>query len=928
MTTATLRLCPDPDVQTLGELIERRGVAQRDRRAVVLVDSRERDWPMTYGEVLTAARRVAAGLGEQGLVPGDRVMIMLPSGSAFLSTFFGTVLAGGIPVPLYPPHVLTEVEDFLGRFEPIALNCQAAFLVTFKDVRFVAAAALARVKSLRAVLVAESFEVDDADFVAHRAEPHDTCFLQYTSGSAGIPKGVELTHCNVLANLYGIGVMVEGRPSDVTVSWLPMYHDMGLIGGLLCSYFWTVPLVLLSPQQFVKYPVRWLRAISRFGGTVSPAPNFAYRLCLRVPDSDLAGLNLSTWRVAFNGAEPVDVETLHLFTDKLAPLGFRPTTPYPVYGLAEATLAVTHPPTGTLPLVEYVERDALAGDGTVNLGGARGVARRCARNREDAVACVSVGAALPYTELRVTTDAGVPLPDRAIGEIRVCGPAVMKGYWQDPERTAQTLVDGWLLTGDLGFLLRGHLFVTGRKKDLIIQNGRNFYPQDFEDPVRRLEGVRKSGVLAVGARGPLGTEQIVLLVETEHRSPNKRAELKRAITEQVVKKLGVSPDRVEILPPRSILKTSSGKVRRLETLALLERGELAQKGLFRTRLALVFTAMRSTVQLVRLSVVRSGRLLKSRVRARAGRTVTIRTEDAGSVLLLVALLLGGSLVASPGLSAWTKGLGVDVMGMRLALIRFGFVLLALGLATRQLDHRWAAPLGSVGLAGSLIALVGTAEVASWMPFGTAVVLAAVVGALLSRGLSATTKVALTVVTLGLALDLFAHRATPAAHDPNDVRERMLRLALVAAVALPVFVLLFAELRGRAALGRAGRFAELAMLVGAVGLPLVLCGAAYGTVVLKYALPIPADAVSLGVGIAAWLTWNTQARAEALGWLVLAASMGLGLLMGGYAFDGPLPSPLGAYGDAPRLLARNVHVLSIVLGTLLVRWGRATSTVSP
>lgn len=582
----------DPAVRTLGEMIELRGTRFASERAVVLIDGKERDWTMTYGEVLERSRQFASSLVARGLSHGERVMIMLPSGSTFFSAFFGTLLAGGVPVPLYPPYFASQIEDFLSRYEPIAADCQASFLITFKDVRILAAGAAAVVKSLRGVLTPEDLAKEPARPVHHLALPDDVCFLQYTSGSTGQPKGVEITHRNVLENVFGIGFMVDRRPTDVTVSWLPLYHDMGLIGGLLCSLFWGVPLVLLSPQQFVKYPIRWLRAISRFRGTFSPAPNFAYRICSKIPDADLAGLDLSSWRVAFNGAEPVDLDTLEVFTKKFARYGFRPTTPFPVYGAAEATLAITHPEVETMPIVEYVDRKSLTED--------RSVARLCPKDHAGAAPYIGVGRPLPFTDLEIVSDDGVPLPERHVGEIRVRGPGVMKGYHGNPALTDFTLRDGWLWTGDLGYLSGGNLFITGRKKDLIIRNGKNYYPQDFEDPARRVDGVRKSGVVAFGDADPdTGTERIVVLAESSAMGDAKVA-LVRAISKEIAGRTGVAPDRIELVPPRSILKTSSGKVRRRETRELWKSGAIFEQSTMRQRVLLGVTAARSVVQLARL----------------------------------------------------------------------------------------------------------------------------------------------------------------------------------------------------------------------------------------------------------------------------------------------------------------------------------------
>lgn len=582
-----------PSVDTLNALLELRAAASPiEGGALVMIDERERAWPVSYAELLDRSQRIGAGLQEQGLSPGERVAIMLPTGIEFVASFFGTLLAGGIPVPVAPPFFLNHIEDFLSSFEGIAKSAEPAFLITFKDIRFLAAGAARVTPTIRGVLMPEALAETTARLVEAHPAPSDTCFLQYTSGSTGTPKGVEITHANVLANVRGIGERVEADDQDVCVNWLPLYHDMGLIGSLLTSMFWGRKLVLLSPQQFIKYPIRWLRALDRYRGTVSPAPNFAYRVCLKISDEDLRGLDLRSWRVAFNGAEPVDLETMERFVARFEPHGFQRRALFPVYGLAEGTLAVTHPRLDEPLEVEHVDARALAGD-------ARGAPRaERIEPSPSAVAMVGVGYALPGTEIAILGPSERALGEREIGEIRVRGPAVMKGYYKDRAATHAVLRDGWLATGDLGYLAEGRLFVTGRKKDLLIKAGKNYYPQDVEDAIRKLPEIRRGRVAAFGITDPAqGTERIVALVESDARlSVEEQRTLERKIRAEVARRVGLSLDTIELVPRRTILRTSSGKVRRTETRALYLSGDLVRAPRS-SRLSLALAVLRSIWQL-------------------------------------------------------------------------------------------------------------------------------------------------------------------------------------------------------------------------------------------------------------------------------------------------------------------------------------------
>jgi acyl-CoA synthetase (AMP-forming)/AMP-acid ligase II/acyl carrier protein len=340
--------------------------------------------PIGYAELLGAARRIAAGLVARGLRPQQAVALMLPTGRDYLACFFGVLLAGGIPVPIYPPARLAQIEDHLRRHARILDNAQAVFIVTVPQAKSVAALLAARVPSLAEIVTPQDIDAEPMPLL-YRARAEDIAFLQYTSGSTGEPKGVVLTHANLLANLRAMGPAFRVSSEDVFVSWLPLYHDMGLIGAWFGSLYFAMPLVLMSPLAFLARPARWLQAISRHRGTLTAAPNFAYELCAKkLDDAELAGLDLSSLRLALNGAEPVSPATLEAFIERFVPHGLQPEAITPVYGLAECSVGLAFPPLGRGPRIDAIRARRFGRDGRavpVDEGGVRRCACRPAGGR-------------------------------------------------------------------------------------------------------------------------------------------------------------------------------------------------------------------------------------------------------------------------------------------------------------------------------------------------------------------------------------------------------------------------------------------------------------------------------------------------------------------------------------------------------------------
>ena len=561
---------PAPDsARTLIDVLRWHAETDPGRVHVVLRLDDEGERRITYGELWARAGGVAAGLRARGIARGESVALMLRTEPGFFAAFFGVLLAGAVPVPIYPPTRPSHLEEYAARQVKILDNAQARLLVTFTEVERVAVLLRARVRSLAGVTTLERLAAAPAGAVPALG-PDDPALIQYTSGSTGDPKGVLLSHANLLANIRALGRALGVRPDDVCVSWLPLYHDMGLIGMWLGSLYHGVPVVILPPLAFLARPARWLQAISAHRATISAAPNFAFDLCVkRLADADLEGVDLGSWRLALNGSEAVSPETMARFVRRFAVCGFRAEAMCPVYGLAESSVGLTMSPPGRGPLVDHVRRETFER------------ARRAepAAPAEPApLAFVSCGAPLPGHDLRIVDAAGAPLPDRVEGGVEFRGPSVTSGYFRNPDATAAVMHDGWMDSGDLGYCASGELYVTGRRKDVIIKAGRNLYPQEVEELVGDVPGVRKGCVAAFGVGDPaIGTERLIVVAETRAGAAEARARLEAAVRERVVDALGLPPDTVLMTAPGSVLKTSSGKIRRSATREAWVRGDLARR---------------------------------------------------------------------------------------------------------------------------------------------------------------------------------------------------------------------------------------------------------------------------------------------------------------------------------------------------------------
>ncbi len=620
-----------PDrTRTLVEVLEWHAHRDPGRRHILYLPGEGEPEELTYGGLLERARAVAAGLASIGVGPGETVGLMLPTGLEYFAAFFGVQIAGGIPVPLYPPARKSQIEDHLRRQAGILKTAEAEVLVTFPEVLTLARLLGAQLPGLRRVVTVAELEAGSAAPPAVTVREEDVAFLQFTSGSTGNPKGVVLTHANLLANLRAIGEGADIRTDDVVVSWLPLYHDMGLIGCWMGSLYFGMPLVLMSPLAFLARPAHWLWTVHRHRGTLSAAPNFAYELCLnKIADEEIEGLDLSSWRMALNGAEPVSPEAVRRFAERFSRYGFRPGALAPVYGLAENSLALAFPPLGRPPLVDAVDREAFQRSGK---------AVPAAADDPEALRFVSCGLPLTGHEIRIVDDGGRELAERREGRLEFKGPSASSGYFRNPEATAALVHGEWRDSGDRAYLAGGEVYITGRVKDIIIRGGRNLYPQELEEAVGRIPGVRKGCVAVFGSPDPAtGTERLVVMAETREREEAALERLRQAVQEVTVDLLGTPAEVVALVPPHAVPKTSSGKIRRSSAREIYESGRLGRRG----GAALGW-------QLARLAL--SGLRAQTARRARSLGGVLYTAWVAASLALLAAPIWL-AVVGTPGLAA-------------------------------------------------------------------------------------------------------------------------------------------------------------------------------------------------------------------------------------------------------------------------------------
>jgi len=530
-----------------------------------LLDRDEQAEWRSWGEIEQSARRVGSRLARLGVRRGDRVALVFPTGWGFFDGFLGALLAGAVPVPLYPPVRLGRMKEFHASTARMISAVEARLVLSDARVRRVLGEAIDRSRPELGCKTLEALPQADGptDF---RADLDDLALVQFSSGTTVDPKPVALTHRAVMEQVALLNGFWRDTDEQVHsgVCWLPLYHDMGLIGCVLSAMARPADLTLLPPEVFVARPASWLRAISRYRATVSPAPNFAYGLCLhKIQDEELEGVDLSSWRVALNGAEAASPEVMRAFQQRFAAWGFRSEALSPVYGLSEAALAVAFSALDQPFLSVCFERRSLA-------------VGKEPRLEEKGVELASVGQPLPGFSIEIRDEEGVAQASGRVGRIWVRGSSVMVGYLGRPRATAAALQEGWLDTGDLGFVRGGELFLVGRAKDMLIVRGRNIAPEVLERPLDDVVGVRRGCTAALSTAIEGGeTERVLLFVERDRRpGAENQADLPGSCRRAALAASGVEPDEVIVLAPGTLPRTSSGKIRRRETLARYSAGRL------------------------------------------------------------------------------------------------------------------------------------------------------------------------------------------------------------------------------------------------------------------------------------------------------------------------------------------------------------------
>ena len=613
---------PD-DAKTLTEMLDWHVENHPDHLHVtVLQDENTVLGTMSYRDLQTAARAVAQGLISRDIVPGDRVAMMLPTSTDFFASFFGILYAGAVPVPIYPPARMAQLEEHMRRQIVILRNAGARMLITVPEGRALAVLLRSQVETLQSVeTVATLSAVRSPVPLPRTDDPEALGLMQYTSGSTGDPKGVMLTHWGLLENVRAMGHAMEATSKDVFVSWLPLYHDMGLIGAWLgCCYF-GARLYVMSPISFLVRPATWLWTMHKYRATFSGGPNFAFELAAsRIPDEDLQGLDLSALRFMVNGAEPISPQTLRKFTERFANYGMNRGVPSPSYGLAENCVGLCFPPFGRGPKIDRIKRDTLA---------RRGYAEPAGPDDKDAFEVVACGHPIEKNDVRIVDDAGHELGERQEGRLEFRGPSMTKGYFRNEEKTRALFNGGWINSGDRAYMAGGDVHITGRVKDIIIRAGRNTYPHEIEEQISAIPGIRKGGVAAFGSADPqTGTERLIVMAETKETDQEVRAKLVVAAHEVVTAIAGSAADDIVLVPPRGVPKTSSGKVRRSSAKELYETGrtDVKEHGVW--------------LQIARLAMSSAGRTVNSLLR-RIGDTLY-----AGWWYLITALGLVAAFVAT------------------------------------------------------------------------------------------------------------------------------------------------------------------------------------------------------------------------------------------------------------------------------------------
>ncbi len=540
---------------TLPQTLVHHATHAPDQTAVHLLFAKRPDQHITYRQLLAGAAGYARMFAQAGIPPGEVVILILDHSADLLYAFFGALLQRSIPAilpylteKLSPEHYSKSLAALFRVTRPAAVLTASEFVATVRQARGAAAAP-------QILLTPSPAAPVHTPELPNNFPPSDEiALLQHSSGTTGLQKGVALSHRAIFNQLESYSRALRLTPNDVIVSWLPLYHDMGLIAGFLLPILRRIPLVLMSPFDWVRAPYRLMQAVSQYRGTLSWLPNFAYNFCAqKIRPRHLQGVDLSTWRAVINCSEPMYAESHRMFLEKFAPYGLRPSALATCYAMAENVFAVTQGGIDSPPTQDVISLNAFT----------RHHRAIPARDGEASLTMLSAGRPLDNVQIRVLDEARNPLPERHIGEIALRSDCMLTGYFNRPDATAQAFHNGWYLTGDLGYLSGGEVYVTGRKKDVIIVGGKNVYPQDIEYLANEVPGVHPGRVVAFGVYDRrAGTEEVVLLAETNTTDPAERQRIADQIRQRVTQGTAVALRRVELVERGWLLKTSSGKIAR------------------------------------------------------------------------------------------------------------------------------------------------------------------------------------------------------------------------------------------------------------------------------------------------------------------------------------------------------------------------------
>ena len=544
---------------TFSNLLQRSYLEIPEKVSIVLQNAGQPDQEITYRQLILGANRYARSLAREEIKPGEVVLLILQHGQDLAFSFWGAVLRGAIPAIMPFLSEKLSPERYRADLASLISITKPAAIITSAEFESEARSALVPGDSIRKVIVTNTVEPQsEPDFDSLpgvKASPEDISLLQHSSGTTGLQKGVALSHKAVLSQLDAYSKAINLDPEkDVIVSWLPLYHDMGLIACFLLPVLLRVTLVEMSPFDWVRAPYKLMQSVSQYKGTLSWLPNFAFNFCAnKIRERNLEGVDLSSWRAIINCSEPVHAESHQLFAEKFSAFGLRPQALQTCYAMAENVFGVTQSPLDQSPVVDEIDREVFM---TQRLATPPIVGR-------PAMKMMSSGQPLANTKIRIVDDNGIDLPDRVVGEIKMQSDCMLTEYYNRPDATELALRNGWYMTGDYGYLANGELYVSGRKKDMIIVGGKNIYPQDLESLASEVPGVHPGRTVAFGMYDEeAGTEEVVIIAEVDSEEPSEQEAIADAIRKHVTKSSAIALRHVKVVGEKWIVKTSSGKTAR------------------------------------------------------------------------------------------------------------------------------------------------------------------------------------------------------------------------------------------------------------------------------------------------------------------------------------------------------------------------------